>query len=262
MKKLFFSAILLATNFAFGQITLEHSFPDTETVYAYTKGNEMFYVSETQDNKLKIYNADYSLRKTVNVPIPSGYILSFTAYSDYDGNPFAISKHIFNTDDKYEFMVEIYNSENNWSKLLLIDEDGTLIKDFHPNQETKKYGERYNVYNDSSANINKLIVYNWINNNYTNQADVYSLPTSELTSKEIQSHGKLSAFPVPTDKIINITNPDNGANVVEIYDASGKLVINKGFLKNETRISVNVENLPKGVYTYKIGNQTAKFIKN
>lgn len=261
MKKLLFSAILLATNFAFGQITLQHSFPDTELVWAYSKGNEMFYVSCIKnENKLKIYNADYSLRKTINVPLPLGYETSLDSHN-FNGPSFTISKHIFNTDDKYEFLVTAYSGEYD-SKLLLINEDGDLLKDFHPNPTTKGYRWNY-VYHDSSANINKLIVYNWINSSsYNEQSDVYSLPTSELTNKEIQSKGKLSAFPVPANKILNIINPNNGANVVEIYDASGKLIINKSFAKTENRISVEVENLPKGFYTYKIGNQNGKFIKD
>lgn len=260
MKKLLFSVAVFATSFAFGQITLQHSFPDGEEVYAYTSGNEMFYVSKTPDNKLKIYNADYSLKKTINVPIPTGYEMYFYGYN-YDGNPFSISKHIFNTDDNYEFMIEIYNSANNWSKMLLVNENGSLIKDFHPNPTAKRYGEKYEVYHDSLANINKLIVYNWINTS-DNQTDVYSLPTSALTTKEIQSKGKLSAFPVPANKILNIVNPENGTNFVEIYDASGKMVANKSFLKSENKISVDVESLPKGVYTYKIGDLSSRFIKN
>ncbi|MGC4130545.1 MAG: T9SS type A sorting domain-containing protein [Bergeyella sp.] len=262
MKKLLFSVAVLATTFAFGQITLQYSFPDTEYVYAYTAGSEMFYVSQTQDNKLKIYNADYSLKKTINVPIPSGYTLLFDT-EDFNGPSFAVSKHIFNTDDKYEFMIEAYyyTLGKNYTKLLLIDEDGTLIKDFHPSPTTKRYRENYVVYHDSSANINKLIVHNWIND-YDDQADVYSLSTSELTTREIQSKGKLSAFPVPTNKILNIINPDNGANVVEIYDASGKMVAHKNFFKNENKISVDVENLPKGLYMYKVGDLSSKFIKN
>ncbi|MBN9312318.1 MAG: hypothetical protein J0I53_04620 [Chryseobacterium sp.] len=40
------------------------------------------------------------------------------------------------------------------------------------------------------------------------------------------------------------------------------MVGNKSFIKNEKRISVNVENLPKGVYIYKIGDLSSRFIKN
>lgn len=262
MKKLLFSAILLATNFAFGQITLEHSFDVTENVTAYSKRNETFYVSYTNDNKLKIYNADYSLKKTINIPLPTNYDMYLVNGIDY-----AVSQHIFNTDDKYEFLVLAYSTFPLY-KLLLINEDGELIKDFHPNPEVKGsyYGTAsFEIFHDNIVNRNKIKILNYLYDNGTQigeQYDIYSLPTSELGSKEIQSKGKLSAFPVPANKILNIINPNNGANVVEIYDASGKLIINKSFSKTENRISVEVENLPKGFYTYKIGNQNGKFIKN
>lgn len=79
--------------------------------------------------------------------------------------------------------------------------------------------------------------------------EVYALPTSVLAAKEIQAGSKLSAFPVPTNKILNVMNP-------------GKLVTNKSFSASEGKISINVENLPKGTYVYKIGNLSSKFTKN
>ncbi|WP_250252699.1 T9SS type A sorting domain-containing protein [Chryseobacterium sp. Marseille-Q3244] len=65
--------------------------------------------------------------------------------------------------------------------------------------------------------------------------EAYALPTSVLAAKEIQAGSKLSALPVPTNKILNVMNP-------------GKLVTNKSFSASEGKISVDVENLPKGVY--------------
>lgn len=258
MKKLLFSVAIIATNFIFGQITLQHSFPNTEFVYAYSQGNDMIYLSTTQDNKLKIYKPDFTLFKSVDLQLPAGY----TALLDVDtfnGPSFAISKHIFNTDDKYEFMILAYSQEYN-RKLLLFNEDGQLIKDFHPNPSDKSY-RWYYVFHDSSANINKILVNNYVNG-YDDQTDVYSLPTSALTTKEIQSQGKLSAFPIPTNKTFNFINPKNGANKIEIFDLTGKIVINKSFGVSENTISLDVENLPKGIYIYKIGNSSSKFIKN
>ena len=264
MKKFLFSVAILATSFAFGQITLEHSFPSSETVFAYTNGGEMFYVSKTSDNKLKIYHADYSLNKIINVPIPANYKLLFGGY-DYDGTPFPISKNIFNMDNKYEFMIEAYYYDNatstNHTKLLLINEDGQLLKDFHPNDGVVNYGEKYMIFHDAIVNKNKLIVSNWLNGNSMDQFDIYLLPTSALTLKEIQTNGKLTAFPIPTKSTLKIQNPNNNSNIVEVFDTTGKLVLTKNFSKNEDLIILNVENLMKGLYFYKVGELSAKFIK-
>ncbi|SMC32170.1 T9SS type A sorting domain-containing protein [Chryseobacterium sp. YR221] len=119
----------------------------------------------------------------------------------------------------------------------------------------------YNVFHDSVSNTNKIIIETWDNNN--NQIyDVYGLPTSVLSSKEIQNVTKLSAFPIPTSKILHISNPENGSNTVEIYDMTGSRMLTKNFGSSDTTISVDVENLPKGIYFYKIGALSSKFIKN
>lgn len=263
MKKLLLSVAIIAVNYSFGQINLEHSFADNEDVFVYNKDNSTLYVSKTSDNKIKIYNSSYTLQKTVNVPMPSNHGMFYSGY--FGTNSFFMSKHVFNNDDKYEFMVETYFQDTAAGtityKLLLINEDGVLIKDFHPNPSVKQSAENYEVYHDNVNNTNKLIVHNWVNG-FTNQYDVYSLSTSTLTSREIQLHNKLSAFPIPTNKVLNIMNPGNGANKVQIYDVSGKLVLNKTFSSNEDKISIDVETLTKGMYIYKIGESSSKFIKN
>lgn len=267
MKKILFSAaIIFATNFAFGQITLEHSFSDSESVQNYSNANTMFYVSiKNNENMINIYNADFTLRKTINVPLPANYKMSMGS-NYYEASPYSISKNIFNTDDKYEFIIEAGYFDNSnqkiYKKLLIIDEDGNLLKDFHPNAGMKNFFDLYYIFHDSTTNKNKILIENRIEFNEYPQFDVYSLPTSELTSKEIQGKNKLSAFPIPTNKILNIINPKNGTNKIEIFDNSGKLVLSKNFANSENKISLDLENLPKGIYMYKIGEQTSKFIKN
>lgn len=262
MKKLLLSAALFAANFAFGQITLDHSFTNEQTL-KYSTSTETYYISRTTDNKLKIYNSNYTLYKTVNVPMPANSDrLRFAG----DKTSFVISKNIFNSDNKFEFLVEIYNYTNTYAiKLLLIDEDGNLIKDFHPDPTSKSFGDNFEIFHDSVNNINKLIVYSDVfnsNNGSIPQTDIYSLPSSVLAAKEIQAGAKLSAFPIPTNKILNITNPGNGVHKVQVYDATGKLVVDKSFSSLDNKISIDVESLPKGIYFYKIGDLSSKFTKN
>ncbi len=86
--------------------------------------------------------------------------------------------------------------------------------------------------------------------------------TTSLAIEEIKSQNKLSAFPIPANKTLNIINPQNGANKIQIYDTSGKLILNKMFTSYDNKIALDVEYLPKGNYIYKIGNLSSKFIKN
>ncbi|WP_209390454.1 T9SS type A sorting domain-containing protein [Chryseobacterium sp. RR2-3-20] len=263
MKKILVSVALVAINFVFSQVNLEHSFADNENVFVYNKDNSTQYVSMTPDNKIKIYDSNYSLQKTIIVPITSDYGMFYSGY--FGANTFFMSKHIFNNDNKYEFMVEVYKKSSfggaEFFKLLLINEDGNLIKDFHPTPSIKQSSESYEVYHDNVNNVNKLMIRNRVNG-FDNQYDVYSLPTTTLTTRAIQLQNKLSAFPIPTNKILNVINPENGANKVQIYDTSGKLIMTKSFTPNENKIAIDVEVLTKGMYIYKIGDLSSKFIKN
>lgn len=265
MKKIILSVAIVATNLVFSQqITLQNTFTLGERAFAFAKGNDMVYVTKGNgNNKLNIYNSAYVLTKTVDVPLPTGYALDF--WYDAGQYNYSISRHIFNSDDKLEFVVSAKKasatSPNGFhDKLLLINEEGILIKDFTPNVNISHTGQ-YDIYHDAVSNTNKIIIENIdINNNPF--FEVYGLPTSVLASKEIQKVNKLIAFPIPTSKILNITNPENGSNKVEIYDTSGKLILNKTFGAVENNIAIDVENLVKGTYFYKIGELTSKFVKN
>ena len=60
MKKFVFSVAILATSFAFGQITLEHSYSG-EYLKAYTNSTETFYYSSGDiTGNVKIYNSNYT----------------------------------------------------------------------------------------------------------------------------------------------------------------------------------------------------------
>lgn len=249
MKKFLFSLAIALANFSFGQVTLEHTFPVGEIAKVYKNENQTFYfTTKFESNIINIYNSDYSLYKTINVQSPVGF--GTVSFPDADNFQFAISKHIFNNDDKLEIVISF---RSGISKLQIVNEDGVIIKNF----DNEYYDYDIELFTDKTVNKNKLVLLNT-----ANSSEVYTLPSSSLASKEIEFQKKLSAFPIPTSKTLNILNPKDGANKVEIYDASGKIVVSKNFNMNESRISIDVENLPKGNYIYKIGNLSSKFIKN
>lgn len=252
MKKFLFSvATIFAANFAFGQIELEHSFPNGENVLVYKNENQTFYCTTKYDsNILKIYNFDYSLYKTITLQIPTGY--SNVSFPEADKFYLSISKNVFNNDDKLGFFIA-YGGNFAEKKLQIINEDGNVIKNF----DNTYYDYDIDLFTDKTVNKNKLVLLT-----STGINEVYTLPTSSLSAKEIGSKRKLSAFPIPTNKIINVINPENGANKIEVYDRSGKLVLNKSFANSDNKISIDVENLPNGIYIYKVGGLSSKFIKN
>lgn len=251
MKKILFSVAVFATNFVFGQITLEHTFNsgNYNEVLVFSSNQQVNYVG-VQNSIITTYNSDYSVKNSFSFQLPAGYVsFSLESYSN-----FPVSQHIFNTDDNLEFFLFLRNQTGDQNKLMIVNETGTVIKDF-----TKNYIPEYiEIFHNPTLNKN----YIKMGTQDSSEFDIYSLPTSSLTSKEIQAKNKLSAFPIPTNKILNILNPQNGANKIEIFDTNGKLIINKSFGNSESKISINVENLPKGIYVYKVGELSSKFIKN
>ena len=248
MKKNLFSLLLstIITSYAFGQITLEKTY-SSENLQVYTNSTETFYYSVGQNlSTIKIYNADYTLKKQFTLASP-------VDISSYDN--FILSKNIFNTDNLLEIVT---TSENylNYS-IKIYNEDGILVKDFGTGYQFEDEFD-FHVYYDSNSNKNKLRLFK----SSSNSTEIYNLSTNSLTTKEITDKNKLTAFPIPTNKILNIVNPNNGNNSLQVYDENGKIVINKVFTNSEKTISLDVEFLPKGIYIYKIGNINSKFLKN
>ena len=253
MKKFLFSvATIFAANSAFSQMTLEKSYTSGNFGWGvYYDSSNTNYIIPRDQKVFDIYDANHNLIKTLSPNVPDGYV--------FDGGmmevDFSISKYVFNTDDKLEFILWFYNSSLGKDMTLIVNEDGNIIKQFGD-----EYHSFYHIFHDSASNKNKFVI---VKTSGTNEiTEVYLLPTTQLTTKEIQGKNKLSAFPIPTNKILNIINPKNGANKIEVFDSSGKLVLNRSFANSENNISIDVEILPKGIYFYKVGELGSKFIKN
>ncbi len=243
----------MATNFVFSQITLEKTYT-SDNLQVYTNATETNYYSIGQNlTTVKIYNANHTLKTQFSPTIPTGYSMNISSY-----NNFILSKNVFNTDNLLEIVV-VFNKYDNGSvnRIVIFNEDGQIVKDFGENYRFDDEFD-FHIYHDNTTNSNKLRLYKTT----INSTEIYNLPTTSLAAKEVQFQSKLSAFPIPTNKVLNVINPDNGANKVQIYDVSGKLVMNKTFSSNDNKITIDVESLTKGIYIYKIGELSSKFIKD
>ncbi len=97
MKKNLFSLLLstIITSYAFGQITLEHSFDTGEQVLVYSDTETLKYIT-LLGTQINIYNSDYSLYKTFSISLPGASL------STYDNFNFNVSKHLFNPNSAIE----------------------------------------------------------------------------------------------------------------------------------------------------------------
>ena len=76
-------------------------------------------------------------------------------------------------------------------------------------------------------------------------------------------NNKVIAFPNPVFEYLNLKNINiNGEEkLLEIFSVQGKKVFSKKIKKGQIDLTVNISNLSRGVYIYKIGDKVNRFIK-
>lgn len=136
----------------------------------------------------------------------------------------------------------------------------------NPSNNTDNTVFSYNMMPSASGTIDLLVTKGPNNDNslgfYYLGAVEMIITDEPLSTSEAKAVSKLMAYPIPASNVLNVTNPKNGEKQIEIYDVSGKRVMSKVFESSTETITLDVENLSKGVYFYKIGNAMSKFIKN
>lgn len=249
MKKIITLSAIALFSFATSQITLEHTFDTTMKegrIYSYDD-DTFYYFFDDNDKSIKIYNSDFSLRKQINVNVPTGYSLSTP---DYDEQRFIATKNIFNTDNLYEFIVYLRNESSSGGKLFIINENSNIIYDFGD----FPFVPYVELFNDKVAGKNKLSIHD----NTTQK--IYSLPTSQLSTQEL---GKLStpkAYPNPASSEVNIPLNSKQNGILRVYNSSGQIIENKTIHSKEDYYKLPLNKYSKGVYLYEYNGDKGKFI--
>ena len=163
---------------------------------------------------------------------------------------------LFNSNLKIEFLIySIQTSSPFQPSLRLFDEDGNLLFDFGNSSGIELFKTANNKYklltSQKSTNTNEI------------SYKVYSLSGTLSINQESLLNKSVLQFPNPTSKTLNLKNlKSNGnKNLLEIFSIQGKKVLSKKTEQNESEISVNISHLSKGIYIYKIGGISNKFIK-
>ena len=177
-------------------------------------------------NQIRIYNEDFSLRRTVNIQVPQGYNIWVVN---------SLSQKIFSTDNRLEFIVVFMantaqNSNSNQRTIMkLYNEDGNLIRDF---------GTAFlffpSVHITSNGDYRLLVQRQEIDRIFT---DIYSLPgrgnsaTSLLETSNVRSDNhqgiRLTSNIVSEIAEICVILPNNERAVntnIRILDMAGNVV--------------------------------------
>jgi hypothetical protein len=251
MKKLLFILAITISNLSFGQITLEHSyttggFNNTVKTYAFHTDNGVYYFTMNEtENKVLIYNATHTLYKTVTLNLGANYKIR-TVYLATD--------KLFNTNANIEFIVVSYNNILALGKMTLFDEDGINLLEF---------GDRFdaNCFKNSDTNFKLIVATDKDSPNYY---EVYNLPgTLSVAQQEMLINNQFYGFPNPASNKITIINSlESGKmGMLEVFDVSGKKVLERNVLGNNQEINIDITNLENGVYIYKLDGKTNRFIK-
>jgi hypothetical protein len=256
MKKIILGLIatISISNLSFGQATLEHSYvtkiwPRENSTAFISNGLLHYYTLDDVANILKIYNNTHSLIKTVSITPNPGYNIN---------NLYAISDHLFNSDNLIEFIITFQTSGTSpiTNIQTLYNENGVVIQQF---------GNKFSAYIvKDSNNIFKLITVSYpYNAPYDWFYDIYSLTGTLTVAQQKIIGSSMFGFPNPTDNNITIINNlGSGKNgVLEIFDANGKKVLQKNVVGENGEIIIDVTEFSSGVYIYKLNGQTNRFVK-
>ncbi|MDR0304433.1 MAG: hypothetical protein LBH98_06680 [Chitinispirillales bacterium] len=236
-KTYYFSTFILFTLFgaADAQINLLHTFENVKNFNYYVNTDFKGYVIDN-----KIYNEDFSLRKSIDIPSLDGYKFSISE----------VSEKIFNLDNKLEFLVYFSNNElPNKTTLRLYNEDGNMLKDFGA-AEINISGKLHLMSNGNYVLIvnkgNYIVDYELFS-----QYEIYSLPgkgntvSTQIVKKSTELAYKLRPGETATMKI---------------YDVRGRLIDTKQVDYVFDRILLNTTNYSRGAYVYEINGVAKKFM--
>jgi len=250
-------SILLFSQRTNAQINLEHTFegyvpfagqllisPDS---YEFAGDAEVFIRANLENNQIKLYNTDYSLYKNIDIIPPTGYKW---------GNVYFFTKKLFNNDDKIEFMAHFFEDGGvGGAKLLLYNEDGTIIKDFGVTVD----GTWFLIYKINEQF--KLILYKTLTGQ--NATEIYSLPgTLSIESPKIGTSFLQPPYPNPANSTITLPYQlkQGEISIMRIYNINGQLIESKHIGSDFDKILLNVSNYRKGMYIYEVNGESKRFI--
>lgn len=230
MKKSIFGFLISLANICYGQINLEHTYSDGYvTRVVLENSGEKYYLTDVTNKQVKIYNANHTLWKTINLPTTAAATLSAVGH---------LSETKINTDNLIELTYGYYvnNGGNLQYESRVINENGTTLLTV-----TGASGIYLSEFQGLS---NKLIAFIY---GTPLSSKVYSLPTIGTTGiSEFTHNGTIKIFPNPTSDILHITSDfDLMIDKIKIYNVEGKCVIE---LRQYNNKPINVSGLNKGIY--------------
>jgi len=268
MKQLYYFLLLLIIPFtAKAQITLEHTFSMKSEInsdphelfgdiFDVTWGDPTkgYYIINTLNNEVTIYDIDYSITKTFTAPTVEGLDLS-TIY--------IASTYAFNADDKVEFIINYGKYVNRRLKnaVVVCDDDGQILHQF----TDARLAWFFKTPDDAlKLKVSKTVYDDISDTEYycTNQYEIYKLPGHISTSNaQLKSTSVDPAYPNPARQTVNLPyHLENGQTAtMRIFSINGELMEQKQIDGHFDKIVLNVSPYQPGQYIYEYNGKSNRF---
>lgn len=234
------TVLLLASIFIYlfsnAQITLENYYQDGVVKYVkFHNIGEKYFVHEKTNSKIKIYNLNHSIYKTIDIPAsqPSQYYTVLL-----------LSDKLFNIDSDIEFVINNNKSTPEFFKVY--KEDGTELLSL---QNFSVYEEDNYIFN--TANGTKLVV-------GTDSCKVYNLGGSYIGSinrNNFKNGNIFDSYPNPTNNFTRIDYQlpsEINEGLIIIYDTNGNQVKFFNVDNSFDHLMLTTTDLQSGTYYYSL----------
>ncbi len=258
--------IVLLFNTLQAQITLENTYtiPANKgaglSLIKLENSGQKYCLYEFKNRKLKLYNLNHSLYKTINIPaLPKYRTTDSTVSIAY------ISENLFNLDNSIEFIAfdgqyDYHLTPSNYGSMIIANEAGSIMfsgDSLLPclQRDATYYGYEGKgdfIFNTSSGT--KMILFSYKTN--TPAQKVYSLPGQLVAVNSPERNNLNMQLPYPNPGINSITLPyqleNNKEGRLVIYDLSGKLILEYKIDATFDNIIVDTGALAAGSYLFHV----------
>ncbi|MBO6117414.1 MAG: T9SS type A sorting domain-containing protein [Bacteroidales bacterium] len=201
---------------------------------------------------IKIYNSDFENIKTIPLS------LFFPSNTEYSGirNIHCLTKNVFTNSNKYEFVVSgeyQFPDEYKYHKIYCIyNEDGELLYSF---------GDYENI--ESAYIINNKLVVTLYKEDYDSYTKIFTLANSVKPSSvaTVMQQNQAKLYPNPARQSVTLEyNIQGQMQEMQIVDMQGRVVASYLLDPSQKQVKINTSNYKKGVYVYRYGNNSGKFV--
>ena len=272
MKKIIILSLILLNNALYSQITLDHQLSVNNVYDAYfinTENGEVKYLYLDHNNWIvKIFNIDNTINTTIAINRnslynPNDYPNGGNLYDIY-----AVSQHLFDNDDEFEFLIEFtaYNSDYSSyiQKTAVIDANGNAIFSVD-NQRPPIAAEDGKTFITNTSQGTKMML-TTIDHSTDDITDIYIYSLPGTLSSNIVTYTSSNSFrtyPNPTSNRVNIeynlpSNSNKGT--ILVYNTLNQEVKRVDINPKKNKTQIDLGNLNEGIYLIRIvsGNYKSK----